>query len=199
MVFSCQGHNEKYSGIIINNQITDTVLVPKDSNQLYFPLKISRDISSTSRLDSFTDTWYSKQLFAMREPVIYLNKSDKELYRFTWLRTFDNPIAIRIENKDDSYFLYWKQCNGAGGYEPGKLIVNKQRKIDKKIWNKFKKYINKIDFWDLKTDVNESGCDGSQWILEGKNSIGVSAVCQAHHSLARFLSGDREASTKSPT
>jgi len=30
-------------------------------------------------------------------------------------------------------------------------------------------------------------------------SIGVSEVCQAQHSLARFLSVDREASTKSPT
>lgn len=151
-----------------NSQVTeiDTSSVPTDSNQFYFPLKIFRDTSFY--VGQYT--WYSQHLFAMREPVIFINKSQNEIYRFTWLRTFDNPVAIRIEKNGDTYLLYWKLCNGAGGYQPGQLTVNKQKTIDKITLDEFKNKLNQIDFWNLKTNENISGNDGSQWILEGKMS-----------------------------
>ena len=133
----------------------------------YFPSKLLG--GDDQWLDSFLNKWYSEQLFAMREPIIFSDKSNKEIYRFTWLRTFDNPIAIRIEKQDSTYLLFWKVCNGAGGYEPGQLTENKQKTIDKETWDKFKSKLNDINFWNLPTKENEiMGTDGSQWILEGK-------------------------------
>jgi len=165
----CQGQQKiKSSEAVINNLSIDTGTFKTDSNMFYFPLESLKDTSIYIGHDTFTDTWYSHHLYAMREPVIFTDKSQNEIYRFTWLRTFHNPIAIRIEKHNDSYTLYWKLCNGAGGYQPGRLTVSKQLTIDKSTWSEFIKLLNQIDFWNLKTNEKIFGCDGSQWILEGK-------------------------------
>ncbi len=105
----------------------------------------------------------------MTEPVLFKNKSDREIYRFTWLRTFHNPVAIRIESDGNSCVVFWKLASGQGGYDPGKLEIDKRRVIDNKIWDDFKSQLDKIQFWDLPTNQKErSGFDGAQWILEGR-------------------------------
>ena len=147
---------------------TNSQLIPIDSNQFYFPLDKFKDNSGFVGRDTFLVKWYSEQLFALREPVIYMDQSQKEIYRFTWLRTFDNPIAIRIEKQEDSYNLYWKLCNGAGGYEPGQLTIQKQKSINKLTWDEFKNRLKQTSFWNLKTIKIIGGLDGSEWILEGK-------------------------------
>ncbi len=134
-------------------------------NRIYFPVKAHDD----SGLSSFEVKWYSNALSAMNEPILFIDKTNNEVYRFTWLRSFHHPIAIRIAKQGDAYFICWKSLSGAGGYAPGKLIVNKQKNISKVIWNKFIEQIAGIDFWSMKTSVNETGLDGAQWILEGRS------------------------------
>jgi len=143
-------------------------LIPVDSNQFYFPLEVFRDTSSYKGREVFIDKWYSKHLFAMKEPLIYSDPSPKAIYRLTWLRTFHNPVAIRIEKNGNTYQLYWKVSSGAGGYKPGKLTIDKRKVIDKSLWNKFQNQLHELQFWTLKTNEKISGNDGSQWILEGK-------------------------------
>jgi len=158
----CGMTHKKITAIGAENSATmDTSFVPTDSKQLYFPLK--------DCLDSFKNTWYSKHLFALREPIIFMDKSKNEIYRFTWLRTFNNPVAIRIEKRDNQYLLFWKLSDGAGGYKPGRLSINKHKTIDKQIWDTFLNKLNEIGFWSLATNDDENlGFDGSQWILESK-------------------------------
>ena len=148
--------------------LTDTSLIPTDSTAFYFPLKSFHDTSSKVGLDSFLVAWYSRQLFALKEPLIYGNKSQNEIYRFTWLRTFHNPITIRIERHGDNYILYWKLSDGAGGYEPGELTTDKQKILDAKTWQEFINRLNQTDFWNLASKEVDFGKDGSEWILEGK-------------------------------
>jgi hypothetical protein len=154
----------------LNDKIkTDSCNIPLDSNAFYFPI-VSFSENKNNWLDTFTDTWYSKMLFALQEPLLY-NKTDNKIsFRFTWLRTFHNPIAIRIENNNHHYKLYWKKSSGAGGYKPGKLTLNKSKEISEKEWNKFIELVNKANFWDLPTDNNSGGLDGSEWILEGTSN-----------------------------
>jgi hypothetical protein len=116
----------------------------------------------------FVNNWYSSQLRAMSEPILHKNYSVYNSYRFTWLRTFHHPIAVRIDNKKGQILLTWKECDGAGGYEPGKIIVDKQKKLSENEWTEFQKMISKIDFWGIPSSLDEiPGNDGSQWILEG--------------------------------
>ena len=166
---NCKGHyqNAVVAAAKIQYDLSHSSL--NDSNQFYFPVKLFEVDSGKNWLDTFLVKWYSAQLFALREPLIFADSSGKEIYRFTWLRTFHNPIAIRIEKKGDTVNLYWKLCNGEGGYAPGKLILDKQKSIDIHIWNEFISRLNKVDFWNLTTKEQSFGVDGSEWILEGKN------------------------------
>jgi hypothetical protein len=153
----------------------DSNNIPLDKEQNYFPLHFfpSMDFKTNQvkiEKDTFLVKWYSKHLYAMKEPILYNRKFDKEIYRFTWLRTFHNPISIRIEKEGENYKLIWKLCNGAGGYEPGDLIVDKEKLIDKITWDEFKTKISNADFWNLDIGRQTLGLDGAEWILEGVTS-----------------------------
>jgi hypothetical protein len=175
--------------------------IPKDSNQFYFPItlfpkleyvyhyKDSTTILVSTYYSNHGDTLrsyariiphqfdtvyvkeYSKYLYAMREPLLFNRLLSKEVYRFVWLRSFHNPIIIRIEkDKNKKYELIWKVTNGKGGYYPGQLIVNKRKYISGKEWNVFHKYISGMNFWKQKNVHEQWGCDGAVWLLEGETS-----------------------------
>jgi hypothetical protein len=156
---SCQRKKNKIfsDSVTISYDLLD-MYIPTNSTQLYFPVDF----------DSFRNEWYSEHLFAMREPILFSDSCQTETYRFIWLRTFDNPISIRIEKQKNIYLLTWKLCNGAGGYEPRLLTIAKQKQIDDTVWENFKRLLNHIDFWNMDTESETMGLDGSQWILEGK-------------------------------
>jgi len=150
------------------NQDSSTTIL--DTIPAYFPLAFFKERNTYVGSDTLLVTWYSYQLYALKEPVLFTLKSENEIYRFTWLRTFDNPIAIRMEKRADTYKLYWKVCSGAGGYEPGNIIIDETADVTEEVWNTFIKMIKQLDFWDMEPkDSTFDGLDGSQWILEGKN------------------------------
>lgn len=161
----------------------DSNNVPIHKNQFYFPLYIFPEVEShyegitdgsftikreikKGKFDTFVLKWYSSQLYAMKEPLLYNKKINKQVFRFTWLRTFDNPIIVRLE-KTDKCTLTWKMSDGAGGYDPGNLIIEKSKEIELTKWDDLQKLISKSDFWNLDLGRISSGLDGSEWILEG--------------------------------
>ena len=129
-----------------------------DTSTFYFP---------ADKLDTFSNTWYSKMLRALHEPVLYNYSGDKEIYRFTWLRTFHHPVSLRLENNNNKITLTVKVSNGAGGYDPGQIIIDTTIDITLDDWNTFVGKADKVNFWNLQTEVKEMGLDGSEWILEG--------------------------------
>jgi hypothetical protein len=177
----------------IEQFVTDTIKVDKenvpiDPSQYYFPKIMfpsygldftyegTKAILIEGEYDEFSLEWYSEHLFEMKEPLLFNRKTEKEIFRFTWLRTFDKPIAIRIEKSKKDYWLYWKKLNGKGGYEPGILITNRKKRISEREWLNFKKLIKKTDFWNMDYAKGIFGNDGSQWILEGANSTDYRVV-----------------------
>lgn len=136
----------------------------------YFP-----DHAFTQRddLSTFKVSWYQKDLDALREPSLWeLSKqsSTNHVYRFLWLRSFHHPIAVRLNiNPDGTGTLTTKVCSGAGGYDPGKLIVNRNERVaaDRVKW--FLDQVDEQHYWSLTTeeeDPNTVGVDGAQWVLE---------------------------------
>lgn len=116
----------------------------------------------------FSINWYSKHLLALEEPILSDSLPTK-IFRFTYLRTFDNPIVIGLENNNDTITIYWKVSDGAGGYEPGKIIENKSKELTVGDWERIEFKINSIKYWSLPTvEKGLLGTDGSHWILEGK-------------------------------
>lgn len=145
---------------------------------LYFPLlyltempadwktNIRVNIIRQFSLDELKNDWYSRQLSAMQEPVLK-DVRNTEIYRFTWLRSFSAPVAVRIFEDHNDHYLAWKSCDGYGGNSPGKLVVDRSKKLSKRQWLKFQDMLQKMDFLNMPASIESIGCDGSEWILEG--------------------------------
>ncbi|MBL7905636.1 MAG: hypothetical protein JNL22_11495 [Bacteroidales bacterium] len=171
------GFISKFENKVVEPTV-DSLNVPTNSTW-YFPLTsflelknnwqsdYSVDIIHQVSMAKFVLGWYSGQLFALKEPLVY-NQTNRTIYRFTWLRTFHEPVAIRLEKTDNSYTLYWKQTSGAGGYDPGELTVNSSKQLTKEQWDKLISLLKSADFWNMTTkSKDDMGNDGSQWIIEG--------------------------------
>jgi hypothetical protein len=144
--------------------VTRNAVHPKE----YFPKKV---------FDDFTVEWYSKALSAMREPSLGPRPGcSQEIYLFLWLRSFHAPIAVRVWSTNGRRFLVAKQLSGKGGYEPGRIVVDRLKPLSDDEWNNLTNLLTQVSFWDLPTEeptvpnpdgsVNV-GSDGAQWIIEG--------------------------------
>jgi len=141
------------------------------AQETYFP---KGTLSSNARSDLFLAKWYSAQLKALDEPSFpeLAKNSSLQAYRFTWLRTFHHPVAIRVEMKvDGTAVLSLKVASGAGGYEPGKLIQNTSRQLTRDEATKFLDKVEEANWWSLRAyeedPPNVYHLDGSHWIIEG--------------------------------
>jgi hypothetical protein len=117
--------------------------------------------------------WYSKQLKALREPYFeeFKNSAEEEAYRFIWLRTFHNPVAIRVTVKEDNYgILSLKVTSGKGGYKPGRIIKKKKIELSESQIDDLRSVVESNKFWEEKKSdsIYNMGLDGAQWIVEVK-------------------------------
>ena len=127
-----------------------------------------RAFFTKSYLNTDRIEWYSEELFVMKEPsLLPQDNCAIETYRFLWLRTFHAPIAIRVWSSDGQHFLVAKQLSGMGGYEPGRIVINRIKRLSNAEWEQVKNLLSEISFWALPTEEPSSGRDGARWILEG--------------------------------
>ena len=137
------------------------------SQPLYFPQGILDAGSKQS--DEFQNNWYSRQLSAMDEPVLKAGTGTRT-YRFTWLRTFHHPVAVRIAQTNSSAHLVAVELDGAGGYNPGSVLRRKAVALSKSQFEDIERLIGKSGFWDTPSSERTNGRDGSGWIVEGATS-----------------------------
>ena len=150
-----------------SNNNFDTLPLPKDSIEFYFKTKPHWQDTTQNAMDTFVNSWYSKMLFALKEPILKDYKGDKEIYRFTWLKTFNHPVSIRLEKQGDIIKLFSKICDGAGGYEPGKIIFDTIITLTQKQVDTTNIKLDNAKFWTLQSELREdNGMDGSEWIIE---------------------------------
>jgi len=115
-------------------------------------------------LDAYRKSWYSKHLAAAGESAIDMVQG-QSTYRFTWLRTFHNPIIVRIQC-ESRCMLHAVRLTGAGGYEPGQIEAQLDREITDRELRKLERLLESTDFWSGQPDVTNMGYDGAQWIFE---------------------------------
>ena len=145
----------------------DTLPIPLDSSVFYFKVKSNWKATTINTLDTFVNSWYSKMLFGLKEPILKNYQGDKEIYRFTWLRTFHHPVSLRIEKQGNIIKLFIKVCNGAGGYDPKKIIFDTTINATTKQFKTLLQKIDNINFWNLITEQRyDTGKDGSELIIE---------------------------------
>lgn len=119
--------------------------------------------------DRLVNKWYSRHLRAMGERSIWEIVGDgEEVFRFTWLRTFDHPVVVRFSRKGYTFEIYSRELTGAGGYEPGRILRTDTKRLSKDEWCEFKRLLDETSYWQMPSvDDEGGGLDGAQWILEG--------------------------------
>lgn len=135
--------------------------------QRYFPIGALDPGSSWS--DDFMNSWYSRQLEAMSEPVLK-PATGAQTYRFTWLRTSNHPVAVRIVITQEHCMLYATELDGTGGHAPGKVYLRKTEALAPEKCAELESVIQRNGFWSLPPRGDVKGSDGSEWIVEGVTS-----------------------------
>jgi len=139
------------------------------AQEAYFP---KATLSDNPRSDQFSVDWYSRELKLLEEPSLFKqdNNPSSESYRFLWLRTFHHPIAIRLDLRPDgSSVLTTKVADGEAGFLRSikHLLENTSRPLPREQAKAFLAQIKRVSFWSITSPVNENGCDGAEWIIEG--------------------------------
>lgn len=148
-------------------QVVHSDYLPVSMNQeipVYFPPSADGRVDG---IDSFRNEWYSAQLAAMNEPVLWQSSNSKLVFRFLYLPSFCDPITIRMVINSDkkSGILYYKRADNAD--DPGKVIESRYKEISEKQILYLYDVIERENFWSLPIADNNDGLDGSEWIIEG--------------------------------
>lgn len=176
-------NSNQYDKILKSQYLNDTIKtdkfnVPLDSEQYYIPSKIKSDIGTTNEDNSYKYTYefyspYSHYLYIMHEPLLYNKIDNKIIFRFTMIRSFQDPITVRLEQEDNKYTLIWKKIDFENNLDPSgmlnkpiKLSLINQEPISDEEWRQFIETFNKSGFWNMENDNNEVGIDGYHWLLE---------------------------------
>jgi hypothetical protein len=137
----------------------------------YFPVGVLR--SGDGGGEEFAGDWYGSQLRAMAEPPLPCS-SGSEVYRFTWLRTFHHPIAVRVEVSADGARgeVSAIELDGAGGYEPGATLRRFSGELDAASVDQLRNKFSTAGFWSMAPAEERLGRDGAEWILEANGDQG---------------------------
>lgn len=151
----------------------------------YFPLALERrfivcsifPVPRQPILSGFEDSWYSKHLTAAREPTLYRDPRavgvvPSASLRFTWLRSFDAPVIVRVETQGNRTRLFAKRLSGAGGYGPGEVDRTVERDLTSREIGSLNRTLARVRLFAQPMADCNMGCDGAEWIFEGADGSG---------------------------
>lgn len=117
--------------------------------------------------NAFRREWYGKHLSAMGEPsLVEIASRGDAAARFLWLRTFHQPIVVRVQAADDAFRLVATRLSGMGGYAPGVVESRTERVLSANEWRRLEEALRDAAFEAIPAELNTLGADGAQWIIE---------------------------------
>lgn len=149
---------------------------------VYFPPSFSRtrwvcqwsdgDRYYENTISDLEAEWYPSHWRSAQEPSLYEASlipahSHAGSYRFTWLRTFDAPVIVRVdEGVDGSMRLTAKQLGGTGGYGPGGIQKQVARNLANDERDRLKQVLSGAAVFSLPAVGCDRMTDGARWIVE---------------------------------
>ena len=152
----------------LSSPVNRHVCPSKSDGEYYFPNGALNQ--ADERSDTFIRGWYSSQLTAMAEPSLSCGLRPGQEYRFTWLRTFHHPVVVRVSQNQGRVSLTAIELNGAGGYEPGKVLRRKEATLSNAQFRDLQAALAGASFWSIPTTEENSGLDGAEWIVEASDN-----------------------------
>ncbi|SFW86149.1 hypothetical protein [Chitinophaga sancti] len=133
------------------------LLIPNDTSVQYFP----HDTTS-----GYYGSWIDDILFKMREPVLKKYTGRGEFIRFIWLRSFENPIVIRVNRFADTIYANIKELDISS--EQKGILKDTIINLGAKEWNDFVSILTKNGFWNNTSENTSDAQDGVIWYLESR-------------------------------
>lgn len=141
------------------------------------PICLEGETASPRRLDAFVRAWYGRHLRAAGEGSLAARVRDRAtrrdgVLRFTWLRSFDRPIVVRVEGLATRHpRLVAHELSGAGGYDPGGVA----RRVDRALTGTEAAGLRRLArpaILFATPPCAGIGADGAQWIVEAVDATG---------------------------
>jgi hypothetical protein len=120
---------------------------------------------SEAGLDEYRSEWYCKHLAAAGAGQL----QGEHAYRFIYLPSFHAPRVVTVVIDGGTPVVEGVVLSGKGGYEPGAVEHRTTRALDAKEWRLLLARLENAGMWQPTDPQDESGHDGSQWILEGRS------------------------------
>lgn len=181
----------KFAGLTVYENGSKYLYTKLNEDSLFFPLKTIKQSQEEEEksLDTVTNKWLTGDLISFQEPNLYRSTIDKtdKAYRFTWLRSFDLPVVIRIEKRQKRFVLTCKELLDYNGRKANEFKVNITKKISMPQWITFEYLLKKMNFEQVQTDISDSTecMDGAIWILESKSE-------NNYHCIYRHCSTEKD-------
>ena len=115
--------------------------------------------------DTFTNRWYSANFVALKESNLAEYPKDEALFRLTVISSFNPSFTFRLADTDTKPTVIFKSSEGAGGYDPEGLAIERVADISPDIFQEIIIGIKELDICNAPKDTR-IGFDGSQWIFE---------------------------------
>lgn len=137
--------------------------------------KVFRDSSGHAYFEKGKESYYTAYLAAMKEPALMGRRypADTFALRFTWLRSFHDPIAIRVWREGDEYRIRGVRLARHHDYGPGAITKDGARSLTKSEIMEIQKFTSAKDLWQPLNNQEKyamaGGMDGAQWIFELRN------------------------------
>ena len=126
-------------------------------------------------LDEHRAGWYGQHLRAAGEEPIF--GSPTPALRFTWLRTFDAPVVVRLDTTAEGAVLMTAtELSGHGGYDPGNVARRIERRLSAEESAALARVLEDTDALQQRPRACDLGLDGAQWIFESTGPGGYRFV-----------------------
>jgi hypothetical protein len=148
-----------------------------------------KDSVNFSSPDTSMDQWFSFDLYKLQEPILYNFYLCKDIYRFTWLRSFQPPVTIRIEIYNNTAKIYTKRLERSIGHIMLKslgnnkydtiypnnnipLVIDLVKEISLSEVDRIEHIIDSTKLYNSDLFEEIYGLDGSEWIFETHTKAG---------------------------
>lgn len=134
--------------------------------------KIYPDPNGQEYFPKDKESYYTRYLAAMNEPSVKtpLQKGVEQVFRFTYLRSFHDPLVVRITSKGGVLSATSVRLEMDREYRPVKIQHDKTAVLDEASSQVIRALTEQKDFWRPLNATEETiasgGTDGSRWIFE---------------------------------
>lgn len=143
------------------------------------PMKES--VVSQNELPPRAVDWYSELLHIMKEPGLceVRNEPGMETYRFLWIRTWMEPILVRVEIRGDGPArMILKRATPEQETRKHTLKSTKVSKLTSQDAEFVQMLLGESGFWEIPSEINPGTItvDGASWVFEGSKDGKCHAV-----------------------